>query len=249
MNLRIREQPGQAESARRDEFTATRWTQILLAANQGGARASREALEHLCSRYWPAIYGYLRRQGKPAADAEDLTQGFFAHLLEENALARARPAKGRFRNFLLGALRRFLVDEGRRSGARKRGRDLVVLALDFAEVEQSYLEETDPGLTAEETYDRRWAATVLETAFADLQAEFHEAGQSPRFEELKRFLSEEGSDADYQAIAKRLGLRPKALSAAVCRLRGRYRELARRTVLATVAGPEEIDPEFRDLFG
>lgn len=248
MDLQCPSPSGQAQPARRDEFTATRWTQVSLAANQDGGLGSRQALEHLCARYWPAIHGYLRRKGCAAADAEDLAQGFFAQLLEENALARAERAKGRFRNFLLGALHRFLADAARSNSAQKRGRNKVVLALDFADVEQCYLAEADPGLSPEEIYDRRWAAAVLETAFADLQAEFRAAEQSARFEDLKRFLSEEGSDVEYEAAAARLGLRPKAVSAAVCRLRERYRELARRAVLATVSGPEEIDPEFRELF-
>jgi len=220
----------------------------MLSAQQDGSASARLALERLCSRYWPALYSFLRRKGYAPPDAEDLTQGFFTQVIEENAFARADRAKGRFRNFLLGALQRYLADEHRRSGAQKRGRDKVVLALDFAAVEACYQEEADPGLTPEQTYDRRWAATVLESAFADLEAEFREAGQAMRFEELKRFLSEEGCDTDYAAAALRLGIAPKAVSAAVCRLRQRYRELTRQTVLATVASAEEIDPEFRELF-
>ncbi len=232
----------------REGFTATQWTQVLLAAKQDGSDDSLRALERLCTRYWPALYGFLRRQGRTPADAEDLTQGFFAQLLEENAFARADRAKGRFRNFLLGALQRFLADEHRHAAALKRGRDQVVLALDFAAVEQDYLDEADPALSPEEVFDRRWAATVLETAFEQLQGEFRAAGQLARFDFLKRFLSEEASESDCAAGATKFGLSPKAVSSAVSRLRDRYRELVRRVVLATVSGQEDIDAEFQELF-
>ncbi|MCI0541109.1 MAG: sigma-70 family RNA polymerase sigma factor [Verrucomicrobiales bacterium] len=239
---------GQSTPSRRDDFTVTHWTQVVLAANQDGSAQARQALEALCVRYWPAIYSFLRGKNYGPDDAADLTQGFFSHLLEENAIVRADRSKGRFRNFLLGALQRFLVDDQRRNSAQKRGRGRVGLALDFPAMEECYLEEADPGLTPDQLYDRRWAATVLETAFAELQAEFREADQSLRFDYLQRFLSEEASDGDYAAGAAQLGITAKAVSSAVSRLRERYRELVRRTVLATVSGPEEIDPEFRELF-
>ena len=232
----------------RNDFTATHWTQIVLAAGQNGSAPAQEALEALCVRYWPAIYGFLRQKNHSPEDAADLAQSFFGHLLSENALARADRSKGRFRNFLLGALQRFLIDESRRNTAQKRGHGRVVLALDFSAVEERYLDEADPGLSAEQLYDRRWAATVLETAFEELQAEFRAADQIARFDYLKRFLSEEVGDGDYEAGAARLGITPKAVSSAVSRLRERYRELVQRNVLATVAGPEEIGPEFRELF-
>lgn len=237
-----------AQPGRRDSFTATHWTQVAQAAEQDGSARARQALELLCARYWPAIYGFLRRKNHGPEDAADLAQGFFASLLEENAFARADRTKGRFRNFLLGALQRFLVDEARRSGAQKRGRGQVVLAFDYEAVEQSYLDESDPGLTPEQVYDRRWAATVLETAFADLQEEFREADQASRFDALKKYLSEEVTDGDYEKLAAQFGLVPKAVSSAVARLRERYRELVRRNVMATVAGAEDVDAEFRELF-
>jgi RNA polymerase sigma-70 factor (ECF subfamily) len=233
---------------RRDNFTATHWTQVAQAAERDGSVQAQQALEALCARYWPAIYGFLRRKSHGPEDAADLAQGFFASLLENNALARADRTKGRFRNFLLGALQRFLADESRRDGAQKRGRGKVVLAFDFESVEQSYLEESDPGLTPEQVYDRRWAATVLETAFAELQEEFREAGQVSRFDAMKRYLSEEVADGDYEKLGAQFGLVPKAVSSAVARLRERYRELVRRNVMATVAGAEDVDAEFRDLF-
>jgi len=240
--------PYHARSPGKEEFTQTQWTQVALAAMEDGSDAVRQALERLCSRYWSSIYGYLRRQGRLPAEAEDLTQAFLAELLASNAISRADRAKGRFRSFLLGALCRFLADGQRRSGAEKRGRNKVVLALDFAEAEKEYLEEADPALGPDEAFDRRWAATVLEAAFTELEAEFARAGNAARFAELSRFLSEPGDEADYAAVAGRLGVSPQTVRAAVCRFRERYRELVRRTVLATVADAEAVDSEFQELF-
>lgn len=235
-------------SASRADFTATHWTEVALAAQQDGSIPARQALEALCVRYWPAIYSFLRRKGHAPSDAEDLTQGFFIHLLQQNALTRASKNKGRFRSFLLGALHRFLVDDFRHKGAAKRGRDRVVLAMDFLAVEERYLEETDPSWTPQEAYDRRWAATVIECAYKELRCEFERAGQAARFELLKRFLSEDAQDGEYGAVGVKLGVGVKAISSAVSRLRHRYRELVRSNVLSTVGSPQEIDPEFQDLF-
>lgn len=232
----------------RSDFTATRWTEVALAGDPNGSAVAREALEKLCARYWPAVYGFLRRKNHSPADAADLTQGFFAALVEENAFARADRSKGRFRSFLLGALQRFLADENRRAGAKKRGGGASMLRLDFQDMEESYLVEADPALTPDQVYDRQWASAILDSAFQDLRMEFHEAGQIARFDSLKRFLSEEAADGDYNAIAARLGLSVKSVSSAVARLRERYRALVRRAVFATVCRAEEVDCEFSELF-
>lgn len=238
----------QSEPTARQDFTATHWTQVVLAAKQDGSVQARQALEAFCTRYWPAVYSLLRRKNHSPNAAEDLTQAFFLHLIENNAIARADPTKGRFRNFLLGALQRFLVDMERRDGAQKRGRGKVMLAFDFAAVEQRYLDEVDPDLTPEEVYDRRWATTVLETAVAELEEEFREADQSARLETLKRYLSQEVDDGDYETLSTLLNITPKAVSSAVSRLRERYRECVLRVVLMTVGGVEEVDAEFKALF-
>lgn len=241
--------PGQERnSGNRRDFTATRWTIVALAAENNGSPAAQQALETLCARYWPAIYAFLRRKNYGPADAEDLTQAFFAHVLQRNALCRANRSKGRFRNFLLGALHRFLVDDIRKRRAQKRGASKLVLALDFKAAEDRYLEAADPGLTAEQLYDQRWAAALLESAFEALRAEFRNTGQELRFDCLKRFLAEEVGAGDYETIAARLGIAPKAVSSAVSRMRGRYRQLVRCHLLATVGSLGEIDAEFQRLF-
>ena len=235
-------------SARLEDFTLTRWTQVSLAARTDGSPEAWAALESLCARYWSSIYSYLRRQGHLAADAEDLTQGFFADLVCPNTLACADRAKGRFRSFLLGALKRFLADQHRRAAAEKRGPGKLLLALDFAEVEKEYLEASAPALTAEEVFDRRWAATVLAAAYQELESQMKASGQGARFAGLALFLSGAGSQAESAAVAGRLGLAPESVPVLVSRLRDRYRELVRLEVLATVAGPDEVSAEFRELF-
>ena len=235
---------------RRDrDFTETQWGVVKSASGQEGAAAAKPALDYLCRRYWPPIYAFLRREGYSATDAEDLTQGFFEELFSTDALSRADEAKGRFRNFLLGALQRFLVDQLRHKNAIKRGRGKVVLAGDFAEVERQYLAEADPALTAEKVFDRRWAATVLEMAKAELATHFTGPGQAKRFAVLQDFLDKDGSEKAYRKAASIWGTTMEAVAPAVCRLRGRYNECIRRIVLATVSGPEEVDPEFAGLFG
>jgi len=240
--------PSEEASGGRGDFTATRWTEVALAGDSSGSAAAREALERLCARYWPAVYGFLRRKNYAPDDAADLTQGFFTVLIEENAFARADRSRGRFRSFLLGALQRFLADEKRREGAKKRGGGASILRLDFQEMEEGYLAETDPALTPDQVYDRQWASAILDSAFEDLRLEFQEAGEIARFDSLKRVVSEEAADGDYDVIAARLGLSVKSVSSAVARLRERYRAFVRRTVFATVCDSDEVDSEFSQLF-
>ena len=232
----------------RDGFTETCWMRVRLAAAEDGSVAARQALEALCQRYWPSIYSFLRRKGHRPAEAEDLTQGFFGSVLEAKAFARADPEHGRFRNFLLGALTRFLVDEAWHHRAQKRGGGQAVLSLDFQGVEERYQQEADPGLTAEQAYDRRWAATVLEEAFGQIELEFREAGQGARFDHLKQFLSAPAGEGDYEALGTALDITPNAVAVAVRRLRERYRELVGRKVKATVTNPADLDEELSELF-
>lgn len=248
MNEHVIEGVALPGSRQHGDFTSTHWTQVMLAAQQDGSEQGTKAFETLYLRYWPAIYTFLRRKNHSPSDAEDLTQGFFTHLLESKAISRADRSRGRFRSFLLGVLQRFLVDEQRKSGALKRGPGKVIASLDVESAEAWYLEETDPGLTPDEVYDLRWAGELLEGAYAELEAEFRLAGQADRFDCLKRFLAEGADDGDYIEGAQRLGISVKAMSSAVSRLRDRFRDLVRRQVLLTVASPDEVDPEFQDLF-
>jgi RNA polymerase sigma-70 factor (ECF subfamily) len=178
-----------------------------------------------------------------------LTQGFLGNVLEAHSIARADPALGRFRNFLLRMLKDYLVDEVRKREALKRGGPGRLANLPFHETEEQYLSEPDPGSTPEEVFDRGWAASLMEAAYQRLEAEFEKAGQSERFQRLKRFIAEEASEGDCADLAARLDITPKSASVAVYRLRTRYRHLIREEVLATVSDTELVKAEFLDLFG
>jgi len=217
-------------------------------AGLADSELSRGALESLCARYWFPIYSFIRRKGWSPHDAEDLTQQFFARILEKNALANADRTKGRFRNFLLGALVHFLSNESRKERTRKRGGGQRPITIDLSTGEERYLQEPDPNLTPEECYDRMWAATLLETAYERLQDEFQQAGQQDRFDHLKAFLGKHQTQSDYQETAEKLNMTPKSVQGAVFRLRQRYRQLLRTEVAETVTLTEEIEKELNQLF-
>lgn len=229
-------------------FTQSRWTQVLL-AERDQSDVARQALEDLCARYWPCIYSFLRHRGYGTHDAEDLTQGFLAQVLETRSIARADPSLGRFRNFLLRMLKDYLVDEVRKREALKRGGPGRFADLPFHETEEQYLSEPDPGLTPEEVFDRDWAASLMEAAYQRLEAEFEKAGQSERFQLLRRFIADEANEGDCADLAARLEITPKSASVAVYRVRTRFRQLIREEVLATVSDTELVKAEFLDLFG
>jgi RNA polymerase sigma-70 factor (ECF subfamily) len=218
-------------------------------AGERESAASRQALEQLCQSYWQPIYGFLRRKGFSPHDAEDLTQQFFVRLLKGDSMARADRSKGRFRTFLLGALQHFLTDELRKSTAQKRGGPNLPFAANFREAEERYLEEPDPNLTPEQMYDRRWAAGLLQIAFQSLSSEFESAGMRARFDRFKVLLASEPAEGEYERLAGELGMTRRAVSAAVYRMRQRYRQLVRGQVADTVAQSTEIDSELAQLFG
>jgi RNA polymerase sigma factor (sigma-70 family) len=228
-------------------FAETRWSKILL-AGQGTSKESLKAQEELCATYWHPIYSFLRRKGHSPHDAEDLTQQFFVRILGSNVFSRADRSKGRFRGFLLGSLKHFLADEARKAATQKRRGDICMDRLDFSRAEERYSLEPDPGLTPEQVYDRRWAATLLDLAFQRLREDFAAAEQLDRFEVLKRFLSEEAASGDYQVPARQLRITTKGVSMAVQRLRQRYRQLVRMAVVDTLADAGDVDRELHELF-
>ena len=221
----------------------------MILAGEGESAVSRQALEQLCQSYWQPIYGFLRRKGYAPHDAEDLTQQFFLRLLKGDSLARAERSKGRFRTFLLGALHHFLADEFRKSSAQKRGGTNLPFVANFREAEERYSEEPDPNLTPEQMYDRRWAAGLLQIAFQSLSSEFESAGMRARFDRFKVLLASEPAEGEYERLAGELGMTRRAVSAAVYRMRQRYRQLVRGQVADTVAQSTEIDSELAQLFG
>jgi len=224
-------------------FVTTRWSVILLARDV--APGAEDALDILCRGYWYPIYAYARRAGRTPEDAEDLTQEFFARLLEKDWLLAASPEKGRFRTFLLVALKRFMTNEWRRSNAQKRGGGQSALPLDTTDAERRYAGEPVEPLAADEIYERRWAMTVLDQALDQLGAEFSAEGKSAEFECMKRWLAAERGSIPYGEVAHALGNSEGAARVAVHRFRKRFRQLFKKAIAHTVAEGEDVEEELR----
>jgi RNA polymerase sigma factor (sigma-70 family) len=220
----------------------------VLAAGGATSPTTDTALEQLCRTYWYPLYAYVRRRGYGVADAQDLTQGFFARLLEGRSLEAVDRSKGRFRSFLLAALEHFLAKEWRRAKAQKRGGGRIIFSLDDDTAENRYAAEPAHDLTPERIYERRWALTLLEQALARLRQDCLATGKAELFEHLKGAFLCEKSELSYSAIAAQLGMSEGALKVAAHRLRQRYGELLREEIGQTVADPKEIDEEVRCLF-
>ena len=227
-------------------FVTTHWSVVLTAGGRDTTHA-RSALAKLCQTYWYPLYAYVRSRGHCPEDAQDLTQGFFARLLEKNGLARITRQKGKFRSFLLTALNHFLVDEWRRAKALKRGA-LQVISLDAASAETRFRLEPVESATAESIFEQNWALALLNQVYLELQREFAGGGRGELFEQLKFCLTGERSSVPYAPLAAKLKISEAALKVTVHRLRQRYRELLRQEVANTVCSPEEVEEELRYLF-
>jgi RNA polymerase sigma-70 factor (ECF subfamily) len=221
-------------------FVTTHWS-VVLAAGGGDTVNARIALEHLCRAYWRPLYAYARRRGYGFADAEDLTQGFLARLLEREALAVADPRRGRFRSFLIAALNHYVSDEWDKARAQKRGGRLefVDCQSEEARLARAVVEADTP----ERLYERRWAVALLEQVYQRLEAEFQRQGRGPQFAVLRVALAGGRGAVPYAALGQQLGMTEAAVKMAVVRLRRRYRDLLRETIAETVSRPEEIEDE------
>jgi RNA polymerase sigma factor (sigma-70 family) len=227
-------------------FATTRWTVVNAAGGTGDGRASA-ALAELCEIYWPPLYGYLRGRGYRAEEAQDLTQGFFARLLETQAIRSADPARGRFRAFLLTALKRYVINEYERGAAARRGGRQVHFQLDFAGAERAFAAERRHEETPDRLFDRKWAAIVLERALERLRDEYAASGKADVARALLPYLTDSTDLQPYRAVAADLELSEGAVKVAVHRLRQRYGAMLRAEVAETVAGDQEIDAELREL--
>jgi RNA polymerase sigma factor (sigma-70 family) len=226
-------------------FTTTHWSVVLDA--QGESPAAQEALEKLCRTYWRPIFAFLRRQGLRPDEAEDITQGFFAELLKRKSLEAVRKEKGRLRSFLLGGLKYFLANEGRRAMAIKRGKGQRLIPLDELNADDRIeIEAADP-MTAEMIYERRWALTVLERVLSRLKDEYLAAGNIALFDSLKELLPDEPGSLSQAEIAARLGMTENAIRQAFYRFRQRYQAILREEIANTVATPGDIEDELRHL--
>ena len=226
-------------------FTTTHWSVVLEA--QGESPAAQEALEKLCRTYWRPVYGFVRRQGTEPEEAKDITQGFFALLLERRDLNMVRKEKGRLRSYLLTSLKHFLTNERNRAMAIKRGNGRRLIPLDqFQQGERAGFEPTDTS-TADQIYERRWAWALMDQVMMRLADDYRLAGKVVLFERLKALLIDEPDRPSQAQIADELAMTENAVNQAFHRLRERYRQLLREEIAHTVMAPGDIEDELRHL--
>ena len=237
----------QSVSATGDIFAPTRWTVVLAAGRERTAQADA-ALEELCRTYWYPLYVYVRRHSQTKEDAEDLTQAFFARVLEKNYFAGLDRERGKFRGFLLAALKHFLANEREKARSQKRGGGAVPLPLDGQEADTRYRIEPADRLSPDKLFDRAWVLTLLERVIARLRGELDAAGKTELFAQLKPFLELDSSAVSYAGAATALQMNEAAVRVTVHRLRRRYRELLRAELAQTLSDPQQLDEELRSLF-
>jgi RNA polymerase sigma-70 factor (ECF subfamily) len=228
-------------------FATTHWS-VVLAAREVDSPSASDALTSLCRTYWYPLYAYVRRKGHSPDDAQDLTQEFFARLLEKNFLTAVRQERGKFRWFLLATLKRFLANEWNRDHAAKRGGGRPVVSLNEEMAEGRYRHEAVEHSTPEKLFDQSWAMTLLEQARLQLQQDYTDSNRGEIFEHLKVFLSGDRAPLSQAEVGDLLGMNEGAVKVAVHRLRQRYRECLREQIAQTVSTSAEVDEEIRHLF-
>lgn len=231
----------------RSVFATTHWS-VVLAAGNADSTCAREALSRLCQTYWYPLYAYVRRCGHTPHDAQDLTQAFFARILEENWMAKSDPQRGRFRSFLLASMRHFMANEWKREHRQKRGGGQTILSLNDDSAENRYQLEPVEKKTPENLFERGWALSLLNGVLAKLEEEYSREGKAEWMHVMRPTLTSDRGSINYAEIAGKLGTTETATRVAVHRLRHQYRRLIRAEVAHTVATPEEADEEIRHLF-
>ncbi|MBL7187449.1 MAG: sigma-70 family RNA polymerase sigma factor [Phycisphaerae bacterium] len=231
----------------RRRFATTHWSMVLAAGRSSSPR-HEPALSTLCQTYWFPLYAYLRRHGHDAHEAADYTQAFFAQMLDKDYLKKVKPEGGKFRSFLLTALKHFIANERARAAAKKRGGGRAILSLDFENAESQYALEPADDLTPEKLFEKSWALTVLERTMDRLGAELASKGKQKLFDHLRVYLAAEPSAIPYREVAAELGMTEGAARVAVHRLRKQCRQLLRDEIAQTVADEGQIDDEIRGLF-
>lgn len=226
-------------------FASTQWSLVLETRSDSANR--RTALEGLCRAYWLPIYGYLRRRGHAPPDAEDLTQGFFLYLLEGDFLDRPDPAKGRFRGYLIGALKHFLAGESRHASAQKRGGGAQFIDWTSIDAEREFLAQDQSQQDPSAAYETSWALTVMSNALRRLETEQAAAGRARQFGVLKGYLSTTPTRGEYDDAALALGTTRATVAVWIFRLNRRYAELVRLEVAASLQDPAEVKNEMRHL--
>jgi RNA polymerase sigma factor (sigma-70 family) len=234
------------DTSRTGKFSTTHWS-VVLQSGQGDSLEAHEALEKLCRSYWYPLYAYVRRKGHGQHDAQDLTQEFFARLLEKKCLSLADRSRGRFRSFLLTSLQHFLVNEWAKAQTVRRGGAHRFISWDEQDAEALYLAEPTDNLAPDRIFEKRWATSLLDRVLTRLREEYAAADKSKLFEALKVFVWGERNETTYQEMAAQLRMTEGAIKVAVHRLRHRYRELLRAQVAQTVSSTAEVDEELRYL--
>lgn len=227
-------------------FTTTHWS-VVLAARRDSAGKPEDAIASFCQSYWQPLYAFVRLQGYGPEDAEDLTQGFFAHLLGRDGLAGVDPGNGRFRSFLLACLRHYLANERDRARAQKRGGGRSPLPLDGGADEARYTRELVDARDPVRAFERSWALNLLERVLGRLRREQVVAGKQALFERLLPSLVNDPDAPAYASLATQTGLSEEALRMTVSRLRQRFRRLLREEIMPTVSSPAEVEEELRHL--
>jgi RNA polymerase sigma-70 factor (ECF subfamily) len=230
------------------QFGQTQWSVVLAAAGKRDLALAEQSLEKLCRVYWLPLYTYIRRQGESPHDAEDLTQEFFARLLEKDFLHSVDQAKGRFRSFLLASLKHFLSNQRDRARAQKRGGGQTPLSLDFSDAETRIGFQPADEQTPDRAYEKRWALTLLDQTLASLRKEYAGRGREELFEQLKTTLTEGRGSVAYAELSARLGMSEASVKMAVHRLRQRYRDVLRSEIAETVAQESDVEDELREVF-
>jgi RNA polymerase sigma factor (sigma-70 family) len=236
--------PAPGQGAR---FATTSWS-IVVAARDADSGLAHEALATLCSTYWYPLYAYIRRHGHSPQEAEDLTQDFFACLVEKDFLASVDRSKGKFRSFLLAACGHFLANEHDRARAWKRGGRSTVVSFDFASAEARYGKEPFHTLTPEKLFARRWGLTLLDRVLTRLREDYVARNKGMLFDRLRVCLLGNQEKIPYAQVSQDLGMTPAALRVAVHRLRQQFQEVLRDEIGRTVDNPDQIEEEIRDLF-
>jgi RNA polymerase sigma factor (sigma-70 family) len=231
---------------RKDWFSTTHWS-VVRSAGHSSSPAYREALATLCQAYWFPLYNYLRCKGHDSHDAEDYTQAFFARMLEKHDFRMADPSRGKFRTFMLTALKNFVANEHRRERAQKRGGEDDILSLDFVLAEEQYSRELTDGITPEQLFERSWSLAVIHRAMSTIEKSITDAGEERQFFLLRTFLVSDNDSISYKDAAATLGMAEGAVKVAVHRLRKRFQKALRDEIAQTVTSESEIDEEIKQL--
>lgn len=240
------DESSESAPARRADFATTRWSMVLAAGRDNSAQ-SAAALETLCEAYWYPLYAYVRRQGHAPAEAEDLTQEFFARVIEKRHLQAAEPDRGRFRSFLLTVMKRFLLNEHKKQQTLKRGGGRRPLSIDIDDAESRLRLEPHHEQTPELEFERRWAVTTLNMVLRQLQESYEEKSKRDLFQQCRVYLTDAGDAPSYEQVSQSLGVSVGSVKVAVHRLRQRFREMLRREIAQTVRDESEVDAELGQL--